>query len=238
MVNIDVWQLDLRLRDADALDVFYQDLLAPEERIRADRFHFPVDRRRWIVAHAGMRRILSRYLATEPGLVHFDQDANGKPFLVETGEGASGLHFNLSHSRDLAVLAVGSAELGVDVEYGAGIVSVADLLGEVCSDGERLALLALPEPDRREAFLRLWTRKEAFLKGLGLGLNVPPRDCAFPVGPVPAGVRPHVAPALKDATAWHVFDLVLADRSYLGALACQDAAPDVRSWCWSSTGSP
>lgn len=235
-MKIDVWEMDLRADDATAIESMYSAALSSTERERADRFHFPEDRRRWIVAHAGMRRILARYLAADAGGLQFDQDANGKPFLIEGG-GRSGLHFNLSHSRDLAVLAVGAGELGVDVEHGAGIVSVADLLGEVCSEAERLAVLALPEPDRRAAFLRLWTRKEAFLKGLGLGLNIPPRDCAFPVEPVFSGVRPRVASAWMDAGAWHVFDLALADRSYLGALACRDEAPDVRTWCWNSAGS-
>nr|MCU0624624.1 hypothetical protein [Gemmatimonadaceae bacterium] len=105
--RIDLWTVDL------AGPAPSEALLSPAERARADRFRFARDRHRYLVAHDAMRRILGAALGVAPGALVFDHGPQGKPALA----GSPGVHFNLSHSEDLAVLAVTTrGPIGVDVE--------------------------------------------------------------------------------------------------------------------------
>lgn len=146
--------------------------LTDEERARADRFHFPRDRRRFTVARATLRALLTERLdAGEPEKLSIETDENGKPF-VPTGDG---LHFNLAHSGEVALYAFSRhGEVGVDFEDLAHRDRVADLASAIACPEERAWLDAAE--DVPLALLRLWTAKEAFLKALGVGLGIePPR---------------------------------------------------------------
>ena len=67
------------------------------------RFHFAPDRARYAVAHANLRRILGAYLHQPAKEIASDANRFGKPELADK---ASSLHFSLSHSQNIAVLAV------------------------------------------------------------------------------------------------------------------------------------
>jgi 4'-phosphopantetheinyl transferase len=91
----------------------------------------------------------------------------GKPFLT------GGPEFNLSHSGDLLLLGVAaSGRLGVDIEVVRPMEDIEDLAARHFSEDEVRALLSYPPQERLRAFFRGWTRKEAFIKGLGRGLSV------------------------------------------------------------------
>jgi 4'-phosphopantetheinyl transferase len=77
-------------------------LLSLDERLRAERFHFEKDRRRFIVSRAILRTILGRYLKVEPGWLQFRYEHGGKPALVETSSWRT-IQFNVSHSQSLAL---------------------------------------------------------------------------------------------------------------------------------------
>ena len=94
-----------------------RDLLSPDERERAARFNFEQHRRRYLTAHIALHRILSRYLQIAPARLNFDLGGNGKP-KFPPALASSGFEFNLSHSNDMALLAVNRiGEVGVDIEY-------------------------------------------------------------------------------------------------------------------------
>src|SRR5262245_52936668 len=78
--------------------------LSCDERNRSDRLRFERDRRRFIVAHGVLHELLGQYLRTEPGRVRFVYNAFGKP--EPSPEFGSRLKFNLSHSADLALIAI------------------------------------------------------------------------------------------------------------------------------------
>jgi len=143
--------------------------LSADERRRAQRFVFDIDRRRYCASHALLREILGGYLSLPGAAVALGEDGQGKPRLAT---GPDDVRFNLSHSGSMGVVAVARGQdVGVDVE---GIRSLPDLdtLAETCfTDGERAALRGLPEPERLQAFFAGWTRKEAFLKLCGEGLR-------------------------------------------------------------------
>ena len=107
--RIDLWQFSLE----QELDGSYQ-LLNVDEKARADRFYFSRHKRRFSTARATMRIILSRYLNTAPERLEFIYNAQGKPDVVNSQK----LQFNLSHTGDLAILAVGKGyPVGVDIEF-------------------------------------------------------------------------------------------------------------------------
>jgi 4'-phosphopantetheinyl transferase len=105
-----VWVIPLQVT-GDQVDAC-RDLLS-EERARAERFVFEWLRRRYIVAHGCTRAILARHTGVPARELRFETTQYGKPFL----DRSLNTHFNLSHSSELAILAVGTGELGADVEF-------------------------------------------------------------------------------------------------------------------------
>ncbi len=159
-VNVWIWSLDVE----PALQARLAAWLSPDERARAARFATEQLRGRWTVARAGMRGVLAAEAGLSPEALQFAYSANGKPLLPDWSEG---VWFNLSHSQDLAALAVCEAPVGVDIErIGAPHEDVAQ---RFFSPAEAAALLATPKAERAAAFYRCWTAKEAFLKALGTG---------------------------------------------------------------------
>jgi 4'-phosphopantetheinyl transferase len=146
--------------------------LAPDERERASRFHFERDRRRFAAARGLLREILSRYAGLPADALRFGYTSYGKPHLAE--EWGGGVRFNVSHSGELMLCAVGRGrEVGVDIEQVRADVEHEEIAGRFFSEREVAALRALPVGLRREAFFLCWTRKEAYIKGIGEGLSLP-----------------------------------------------------------------
>lgn len=142
-------------------------MLDGEERERAARFRLALHRRRFVAARGALRRILGGYLGMPPAELHFTYGPHGKPALPAHPE----LSFNLSHSEDLALLAVTCGPpVGVDVERLRRLDNLEGLARRVLSGRERRRLAALPPEQRQAAFHRAWTRKEAYLKARGEGI--------------------------------------------------------------------
>lgn len=162
--EVDVWLVPLGA-DGDSPEAAS---LSTEERWRARRFHHERDRRRFVAAHAGVRAVLARYLDRPPAALRFARGAWGKP-LLDPPE----IEFSLAHSGELAIVAVARERpVGVDIERLRAVPDVERLARSFFSVRERDELAAL-EPARREgAFLRGWTRKEAVVKGTGVGLSL------------------------------------------------------------------
>jgi 4'-phosphopantetheinyl transferase len=147
------------------------EMLSPEERARADRFHFRRDRDRFVVRHGMLRSILGAYLHLDPRDLRFSLNQHGKPALTDTG---GGLSFSLSHSNALAVYAIGPGpRLGVDVELLRPMPAQRDVAECFFSSREVAALRSLPAPLQSVAFFTCWTRKEAYVKATGEGLTCP-----------------------------------------------------------------
>ena len=171
--NVHVWQLDLRDMGADATS-----LLDAAETERAQRFVYAHDWRRYVAAHAWLRRILGAYLGVPPQQLRFATGAYGKPVLLQGphGAGQAALCFNLSHSKDLALIAVSAGmEVGVDIEAVRDDLPGPDLAAGVLSAAELEELAQCDAPDHATTFVACWARKEACLKALGVGLGLEPR---------------------------------------------------------------
>jgi 4'-phosphopantetheinyl transferase len=145
-------------------------ILSKEERARAGQFRFPADRQRFVAAHAALRYALAEQTGERADALRFTHSAFGKPSLSRWPR----VHFSLSHCQGLGLIAIGGrGPLGVDVEQ---LRPVPDALALAATHFTRLeneALAALPADERERAFMTCWTRKEACLKAIGLGLIVP-----------------------------------------------------------------
>lgn len=146
-------------------------LLAPVELARAERFLFERHKRRFLAARCGLRAALAEATGRAPAALRFVEGPFGKPRL----DGEPDCQFNLSHSEDEALLAIGNdGELGVDIEVQRRMSDAPALARMNYTADECAALDAIPAAERDAGFLRLWTRKEACLKAIGTGLNVHP----------------------------------------------------------------
>jgi len=142
-------------------------LLDVVETERARRFVRQVDCDRFCLAHGVTRMILAGYVGVPPADLRYRFGPAGKPALV----GIPGLEFNLSHSGAwglLAVTRVGS--IGVDIECVRDMPDLMEIARGNFAPNEVTTLESLPETQRLDAFFAGWTRKEAFVKTLGLGL--------------------------------------------------------------------
>jgi 4'-phosphopantetheinyl transferase len=166
--DIDLWYIKLdklfNIKEIkDSLSVF--------ERKRAARLIFQKHRDAFIAARGALRWVLSQYINISPDLISFSVKEHGKPYLKEHK-----LAFNLSHSGDVALIGVSKEKpIGVDIE----LFSDRDYLGiasKTFSTGEEAALNCLPSNALKDAFFRIWTQKEAFIKLSGLGLHYPLKD--------------------------------------------------------------
>lgn len=142
-----------------------------EERERASRFRLPGAGERYLAAHGALRLILAGYLARDPVSMRLSANERGKPFL-EDMDSTADLRFNLSHSGALALVAVARGrQVGVDVEQLRPMPDLDGVADRICTAAERSALAALAGPHRESAFFALWTRKEAFAKATGEGIE-------------------------------------------------------------------
>lgn len=178
---IHIWRCDLR-RDAHPAVP-----LDEQEWARANAFVFPVHRQRFIAGRRFLKSILARYLGSDCRDVHLEVGRNGKPRLRDGGS----LQFNASHCGDVYVLAVGVGdELGIDVETHRSVPDAWELGVRVFSEEEMRELAGAQE--RSSSFLTGWTRKEAFVKKLGIGVAVELRDITVGLKPLLRVVKPAV----------------------------------------------
>ncbi len=169
--EIHVWRASLNL--APTVLRHLEVTLAPDENSRADRFVFAGDRRSFVAARGILRELLGRYLQRPPSDIDFSYERRGKPVYRDRSV-ESPIDFNLSHSHGRAVYAIARGRhLGVDVEMVRPAVASEGIAERFFSQRECAELRALPAHSQAEAFFNCWTRKEAYIKARGDGLEIP-----------------------------------------------------------------
>lgn len=163
--TLHVWRVTINTSDFHDQD---WSILSADEKKRGERFKITASRNVFVQARAAMRQILARYLNTKPEDLTFSSGKHGKLFLEQKP-----LQFNLSHSGDIALLAVTrDIDVGVDIERIDPTRAGDAIVRRYFSTRERDAFAVVDE-DRTSAFFRIWTRKEAVIKMLGEGLACP-----------------------------------------------------------------
>ena len=211
----------------------FHGLLAADERERAERFHFKKDRDRFIAQRGILRIILGCYLGVEPESVQFTHGENGKP-LIADGQNGEGLHFNLSHSENMAIYAFSDhREIGVDIEQIRDNIEMTQLVDRFFSAKEKAAWHSLPESQRKEAFFNAWTRKEAFTKATGAGLAMPLDRFDVSIAPGEAARLLGIDSDEKTAAEWSIQDIKPAT-GFAAALAMEGKIGTIDFRYWAS----
>lgn len=193
-----------------ALATAFDALITPQERQRVQAFRFEKHQRQCLAARALVRTVLSQHAPeVAPADWRFGADAKGKPFVAQPL--ARGLHFNLAHTEGLVVCAVSHrlSRLGVDAEAFGRQVDATDIAASHFAPSENALLHSLPPARQHQAFLRLWSLKEAFIKATGDGLSTSLRGFSFGIQPntstAPAPESPAIrfeAPSPEQAGHW------------------------------------
>ena len=228
--EVHIWRVDL-----EALpDVIQRcaTVLSPSERTRAQRYVFERDRRRWTVARATLRLILSRYLSTEPGMFEFDFNEFGKPSLA-TPYKETNIEFNLSHSAEMALYAFTRNRLvGVDVEYMRPDLDFDGMARHSFSPQEQHIVRNLVGEEKRLAFFRGWTCKEAYAKALGKGFSQAFDQFSVSLLPSQPFALVQQNEDERELVRWSFLRLDTAPE-YAGAVVVEGGGWEARRWVWS-----
>lgn len=228
--EIHVWHVDLARRPGVAPGL--SDVLAADEAARATRFLQRADYERFVVGRAALRHILGRYLDLSPHEVPVELDAQGKPRLTP-GQLGCRLCFNLSHSGAHILIGVTDEhDIGVDVEWMRPELDIGPIAQRFFSPAEAAEVMGLPEGQRRAAFYRCWTRKEAYLKarGTGLALGLDRFEVSLLPG-VPAALRRHQDDPGAEVS-WRLYEPHLPT-GYAGAVAVAGHEHRLAEFDWS-----
>ncbi|QFY44507.1 4'-phosphopantetheinyl transferase superfamily protein [Candidatus Methylospira mobilis] len=202
---VHVWHLPFP--DYGAYAEINMRLLSEDEREKANRFVFERDRAHYVTARAALRCLLGGYLLTDPAEIHFSYGVCGKPELG--GELAGRLQFNLAHAGNWAIYAVsGGSEIGIDTEpLNNNDASWQQLAPMVFSRHEQAELASIPLQEKHLAFLRGWTRKEAYVKGCGDGLSLALDSFSVPLGSIERQKAVSAADGHSPPDNWWIYPL-------------------------------
>ncbi len=206
----------------------YWETLNKEEQHRAQRLRIAQNQSRFVAARGILRSLLGRYLGIFPREIEFGTGPHGKPFIKNSS--TPELHFNISHSQRIALLAFSQEfEVGVDVEGPRPHLDHEAIAKRILNDQEQEWFQSLPASKRRSAFLSCWTRKEAFTKAHGAGLT-------FPLREVTVTFLPHQAPSVVSIEntclsnqTWSMYSISSRPR-YAGALVVAGQPDSILHW--------
>jgi 4'-phosphopantetheinyl transferase len=214
-----LWSCDLERVPAEVGE--FAQCLSAEERARAARFGTDVLRSRWVVGRATLRLLLASATGVDPADIRLARGVRGRPELA----GPRRLDFNVSHTDGVALIALGhalpaAARIGVDIERGDRVVNADGLARKFLSERERTMLSPLTANERRLAFLRLWTCKEAMSKATGDALSAPFREIDVDIsGPL----RLRDGPPPYSAEDWRLF-AANVDDAHIATVAIWNAS--------------
>jgi 4'-phosphopantetheinyl transferase len=208
--EVHIWRINIG-HNVNSIDQF-KALLNPAELVRAGKYLQRKDHDRFIVSRGAQRIILGWYLNTPPQHLKFVLGDNKKPHLFS--EGGNLVHYNLSHSGDLIVLAIATLQVGTDVELNDEAFKFQEILPDNFSKDEAAYI---NQENSAERFFTLWTRKEAILKATGQGLGE-----HLPITPALNGEHPlhHTLTGVDKNWISNSFNI---QPGYIGSVVVEDA---------------
>ena len=225
--DVHVWCAPLDPSDAVFQEL--RNLLARDESEKASRFYFETDRRHFTVAHGFLRKLLGDYLGIAPQDIRFSQSEYGKPSLVESINHLD-LSFNLAHSGKLVLYALTlNRRIGVDLEYVRPEFTTNEIARRYFSPLEVAELDKLPANLRHHAFFTCWTRKEAFIKAMGIGLSLPLDQFDVTIHPAEPAALLHTHWNHEEASRWSLQTLD-AGPGYAAAVASEGHEWQLSTW--------
>lgn len=145
------------------------DFMSEEKRARIGRFRIHDDKLRSLFGEVIVKNELSKNLNCRIEDLEFEKNKYGKLKL----KGNDNIHFNISHSGDYVIVGISDTEIGVDIEiYKDAKHEIIDLAKRYYTKEEYDWILSFDEKDRIEAFYKIWTLKESYIKFEGKGLSI------------------------------------------------------------------
>jgi 4'-phosphopantetheinyl transferase len=221
--EVHIWRAPLTI--STPIENDYLATLNSQEKVRAERFHFPLHKRRFIAARGILRLLLSRYQNIAPADVDFLYQPRGKPYLADVF-----LQFNVSHSHEIAVFALTkNSPIGVDIEKTEKQFN--DSVAERYLHPEEYAELnGLSDGLRAMEFYRIWARKEALIKAVGDGMHISLNSFSTVTKGQPITIN-----ITGEITSWHLRDFN-AHEEYQSAVVTQHPIDKMRFFEWDTAG--
>ncbi len=201
-------------------------LLSVDERARAERFVFDIHRQRYIVGRGWLRRLLAPFLDCDPADIVFSYNPYGKPLVTPRTSEAPEIQFSLAHSGPLAIYAFARCPVGIDIEKKEALTNLDGMARAGFSESEYAAWLSAPPEEKVTHFFRLWTLKEAYMKGKGLGFSNSPTtfDINF-IENKPVLTADRLTPT--EVGHWRLQEITVANPTYAAALAVRSLLPQI-----------
>jgi 4'-phosphopantetheinyl transferase len=209
--QIHIWLIDIN----NYLQPNFAAYLDDQEIERAQRFKFIKDRNCFIGSHAALRMLLGKYCSCDPCAITYEYTANNKPILT----GNNLIKFNLSHSHSQAIIAVTKNHpVGIDIEYMQEKKILAELAKRFFSTQEYAEYKSLPAQQKTLGFYNCWTRKEAFVKALGIGITCPLKSFSVNLTPEIHAKILSMHKNKGDISQWQLYGFIPA-KQYCAAIA-------------------
>jgi 4'-phosphopantetheinyl transferase len=201
--------------DLDSSPKENMEILSKDELRKANSFHFEKDAARYACSRAFLRRILGEYLKIEPRMIEFSYNQYGKPYLA-----GCNIKFNVSHSRGRVLCAITlNDELGVDLEHTEKDFDFIETAEKCFSETELGILKGVPKSKQREAFYKIWTKKEAVVKAIGKGISTPLTEFTVPLK--------EKGSLVIENKKWHIESLEIGE-NFAAAIAVGRKPDDLR----------
>ena len=227
--ELHLWRVELEIHPHQIEPL--ERTLSSTEHERAQRFRFPQHRRRFVVRRGVLRDVLGRYLSVAPERIEFEKNRYGKLSVIGQ-ETPNEIRFNLSHSADLATIALTRGrEVGVDIEQIKPERATSQIARRFFASSETKAITALPSDEQTVAFFRCWTRKEAYIKAKGQGLSLPLSSFEVTVAANQPPALQQVSGDSDEILRWTMgtFD---PGPSFLGAFVVEVPCDEQQCWQW------
>ncbi len=211
--QVHVWQVNLNSRNGLPKDL--RDYLSPIEHERAAKFKFPNDREHFLLRHYLLRLILCKYCDCQLHELRFGYNSYNKPFIniPEFKE----LKFNMSSSGDLMLIGLCKKDdIGIDIEKIRETGNLEQIGLENFSEQELEYFNS--KLDKTTAFLNIWTRKEAFVKAVGMGIYFPLKSFCVDIDPSGSYEKMTLLKHPVESKQWRTIALKVSD-SHIAALA-------------------
>jgi 4'-phosphopantetheinyl transferase len=202
--EVKIWHGQVTVDDAH--HQAYWRVLDEAEQIQAQKFKNVLLHKRYVEVHGRLRNVLAKTLNQSPENIRIKKSEHGKPYLADYPE----LAFNLSHSADSLMIAVGwNCQLGADIEICKQRINLSGLVDKCFAEEEAVYWNKLPEDRKKTEFYRFWTRKEAFVKATGRGIGLGLINCV--INPEKPTEFLRVPDNYGLASVWHVLDIDLGE---------------------------
>ena len=200
---------------------YYQSLLSVDEAIQHQRFQFQSDQHTYLVSHALVRTVLSKYTDVKPDQWEFKKNSHGRPDIYQQSNGEQ-LKFNLTHTKGLCACVVTLGfECGIDAELINRKNNLSKIAERMFSDYEIHAMRNLQESEFRKTFFKYWTLRESYVKALGTGLGGSSKDFYFNIDDNAAVINFENEFGKGDKTNWQ-FSIHAPTNNHISAIALRN----------------